>query len=196
SAFAAGSSSRAGPAAGRTSSSVLARLRDPAVPRAQALHEALLEAEKVLLDAYAFRALRHALSARAGDSKEDGGRHVAGGVDLRRAGGTWQVLRVASSEVALALPADGGRELLQVVVRLGAATPETPSADEAPRLWHWLSQLTTLQLRDLFLQSEGCKGTQTTGSSKELLLAFQTWLQPRLEAAARYLNDHRALDCI
>eukprot|EP00933_Yihiella_yeosuensis_P043002 TRINITY_DN3769_c0_g1_i1.p1 TRINITY_DN3769_c0_g1~~TRINITY_DN3769_c0_g1_i1.p1 ORF type:complete len:472 (-),score=98.06 TRINITY_DN3769_c0_g1_i1:347-1762(-) len=163
------------------------RIHDPSLSRNEALHQVLLEAARFFAESAAFLLLKQSLLTVELASEKRKGQALKNS--------SWQLLRVGTSEVSLVAPMDDGRELLAVSVRQEPvstlSTSEAGKSDEAEKLWLWVSELATLQLRHLSL--ERCKAeadvTTATESCQDFFLAFERWANPRLEAVARYCRS-------
>eukprot|EP00439_Symbiodinium_sp_Y106_P031723 s3913_g3.t2 len=154
---------------------------DPSTPRPEALHKALLQAEMLLADALTFHMLRDRVM-------------IASQEELLRQG--WQISRVASHEVVLAVESLDFRRLeLTVALRAPGAEEVPPPSEQSDPVFDWLADAAAAQLREMYLLPQKSKEASETSSQApvetemDLFEAFEVWLQPRVEVLSRYLGD-------
>lgn len=140
------------------------------LPRPEALHEALLEAQRFLLDAAIFQRFRQGVLSTA-------------------ALGTWTLRRVGLSEVSFMVVLDADE-----VVELTLGLQKKVQAEASTSLWSWLAECCLLQLRERHVAPKTASTDlveEATPSPAELdpAAAFQLWLQPRLQGAVCYLKQ-------
>ncbi|CAE7949202.1 unnamed protein product, partial [Symbiodinium sp. KB8] len=110
---------------------------DPSTPRPEALHRALLQAEMLLADALTFHTLRDRVM-------------IASQEELLRKG--WQISRVASHEVVLAVESLDFRRLeLTVALRTPGAEEVPPPSEQSDPVFDWLADAAAAQLREMYL---------------------------------------------
>eukprot|EP00435_Cladocopium_sp_Y103_P030230 s70_g7.t1 len=144
------------------------------LPRPEALHEALLEAQRFLLDAAVFQRFRQGLLSVSG---------------------TWTLRRVGLSEVSFMVVLDTN-EVLELT--LGLQKTAGQAEETSTSLWSWLAECCLLQLRERHVAPKTAPSDpveEATPSPAELdpVAAFQLWLQPRLQAAVCYLKQNGTL---
>jgi len=148
-------------------------LDDPNLPRGEAMHLVLTEAQEVLIDHCIFRRLREGLA------QSDAGRWLR-----------WHVLRASSSEIALAVPVGAAAELVHIMVSYGGAEQGGTRTGGRPDVWAWFGKAARLRLRELFLMGpsadvgpEAVKSPMS-GEAKpsDLFGDFTRWLEPQLDA--------------
>mmetsp|Transcript_86306 Transcript_86306/g.279461 ORF Transcript_86306/g.279461 Transcript_86306/m.279461 type:complete len:431 (-) Transcript_86306:52-1344(-) len=170
-----------GPASAREAPAPPPAVDDPGLPRGEAAHAVLLEAQRVLVDQRIFRRFREGLLR---DGAPECRQH-------------WHVLRASSTEILIVMPTGVAAELVHVSVSYGSFVPaRSVDADPGSAVWDWLSDVARLRLRELFLLGPSAV-LPTTGFSEpgngtaatDLFSHFARWIVPQVEAVAYHLGS-------